>query len=828
MKRKNKTGCHPYNNGGQIFQTISQLSPLLNLIPGVGQAAAPLVGGLSQFLAQKANGVNSTSPTNYQNTQPFANGGSLKPLTQDSYEVTGAPYETDGNNLNYKGKNIALNYGETLDTSKDRVISDKYINPETGKKISDEDKRLKRMRAQSEKNGSPTDIASKNTQSLLSSMEDDLYQKQEILAHLNGDRNNMNTIKKYKTGGDIDLPVRDNTQELLNILRQLSIHSPQKIEDSEKPLPFPEDVIWSDGSIKNGFYNKTQSNETTTTTKGQSFNSKNTGSSKIKDLQAKLVSLGYDNIGRAGIKGNIDGIMGERTRSALRKAIASGKLDESYNNFLNTTKVLNNQSKLENKQEVNNNNSNNYNPQPYNPKKANVGQDQNGIYYDTDKAVSVYQTTTGQIVYRAPEYDGTGKNKNYKYLIRKDDGTYGSFESLDAVKRFDKVKQNKLSEYDTKINNLNNTINNYNQDIVVKTKNIENINNNIITNNNNLTNAQKRIQEFKEKEKRMNSHFSNTFNNTIQDYSTIAKKVKENDDNNKLNVLQHRILAQVNKKEAIEEAERQRNSIQSQRKKMANGGTIFSSDMTNSLNNAVTKYKNDKLNQPLYGPNGEIIPSDYGINQQPGKKSFLNNLTDSIGAMTSGEKVGLGTNALSLGLKAVESFMPVQKEPYRYNNAAISLNSLDPTAALGINQSSYNSALNDLNNQSTTGSNRAALAANLFGNKLKSDNDVLMHYGEANQNNAVQYEQRMAQRNAENNAMSYQVDDLNSRNRGARENMRMGLYGDLSTMGLNTANVLNNRLSQQATLAALKKMAPDVYNNLMKQMDLQIQKTIKG
>jgi len=212
------------------------------------------------------------------------------------------------------------------------------------------------------------------------------------------------------------------------------------------------------------------------------------------------------------------------------------------------------------------------------------------------------------------------------------------------------------------------------------------------------------------------------------------------------------------------------------------------------------------------GMNGEYLGSNYGNSDDIMQRSGGGNMWSD---MTMGEKVGMGSAALSVALKATDAFGKVQKEPYRYNNAAISLNQLDPTAVLNNNQASYQSALNDLNNNSSTGANRQAIAANLFNNKLRANNDVMTKYGEANSNLATQYEQRLAQRNSENNQMSYQVDDMNSRNKGAAQQMRSGVYSDLSTLGLDQANILNNRMSQQATLEALKKMAPDVYARLM-------------
>lgn len=632
------------------------------------------------------------SMRNYIN-KGFESGGDLSKIANGAYQVNGAPHMTDGNAINYKGQNINLDYGETLDTNKDRVISDKYFNPETGKKFSDEDKSLKRIRAKSEKsNALSSDPAARGTIDITSKMEDDLFNKQEMIASLLGDRNN-NDMKRtqqaqrtpafgYEEGGQLQ-PV-DKAQDLLNQMREMIqiMNRVKPLDQSTRPEVFPEDVVWRDNNNQPIDNTIPASKEVSTTRPTSRKNN------KVAEIQNKLISLGFDNIGKAGVKGDVDGIMGARTKAALRKAIASKKLDESYSRFLNQST----QEKKKSSSQVNN--------------QANVA-----------------RTVTDELM---PQYD-----------------------------------DNETSDYK------------FNTDI----------------------DWQKMMANSKQKPK----------------YMPDPKKKKE---------------------KSIGVAD----LMYGNSKYYAQGGYI----------DPLQQLGLKPLGQvtPTYDPTlaarslSSLSPVRTSSTNQPGL-SNVSSIINSIGSgtearnnpfnqMTLGEKIGLGSSALSVALKGIESFQPLQKEPYRYNNAGISLNQLDPTAVLNQNQASYTASLNDINNQSTTGSNRQAILSSLYSNKMKSDSDIMGKYNELNSNNATQYEQRLAQRNAENNAMSYQVDDLNSRNKGARENMRMGFYNDLSVLGMNNATVLNNRMSQQATLAALKKMAPDVYENLMKTMDANLRKQIGG
>jgi len=1082
--KTNRKGIQNYYiDGGQIFETIGSLAPLLNMIPGVGQAAAPLVGLGASFLGSKYkqanqnnNGSNPTGYTNsnafgyadggpvdpkfkgvnmarentavrpignnsteaklralvsYHNTNAptnenakladyyqsqlnnlnqnrqayqkglvspekigsvigntaldlipgklgkalnfakaaqggpnelipfkdalqyigelgvgggnssfkFAEGGSLQSLNSTSQVVTGAPNEIDGNQINYKGTSINLNHGETLDTNRDRVISDKYINPETGKRIIDEDKRLKSLRGKAEKIYQTTnDTAAKNTIKRTQEMEDNLYSIQENEAMKRGDRNSDGSTvqkgKRYKDGGslqpkntaeqeliaqlmhnknvqfhqdratlvdnagldpmsaqemgiknysrrapniDIEDP-RDSTiptrnAELIAQMQQLiqQINRPQHLEQPNRMRKddsmFGTDVTWSQGgpqsetatnypaftpSATPGISSSTATNNGKPTEYIPSNNKVSTmadkpatkGRAANLELQRKLVELGYSNIGKAGIKNDIDGIIGGRTNAAIRDAVASGKLDNSYLNYIGKPKAAS----------------------------------------STKAAVRAGAKARAKARAEEADHTKTGTDgfpldetnqwpSDFKIPERKEKGftDWNNFQASNKS-RFDNGSPNASAQeeesgltmrYDPLTGAIvRSTYNNSGKESLGGMA--TDIGNSIlgilvpgggmataargakvattVNNTQKLLNAgQKALNAGKVVEK-------------VGKVSEAAVKAKG--DWQFLKNAMEAAKAAGNSEKAAKIAARMSEYSKIGREAFATGGSLKSYALgtgPNDLKGPLLSNQNPTYDQMGLNPLGQLNygdtftkttdplflrptsglsvksnmpqanPTDLikQYDQVNGTKPIGQSSSNMWSDMTMGEKVGLGTSALSVALKATDSFGKIQKEPYRYNNAAISLNQLDPTAILNNNQQSYQSALNDLNNNSSTGSNRAAIAANLFNNKLRANNDVMTKYGEQNSNLATQYEQRLAQRNSENNNMAYQVDDLNSKNRGAAQQMRQGVYGDLATLGLNQANVLNNRLSQNATLEALKMMAPAVYENYMKNIKLK-------
>lgn len=215
------------------------------------------------------------------------------------------------------------------------------------------------------------------------------------------------------------------------------------------------------------------------------------------------------------------------------------------------------------------------------------------------------------------------------------------------------------------------------------------------------------------------------------------------------------------------------------------------------------------------------IASDFRSRQAAGQgngNGFLNNLT-------LGEKIGMGTGIASVGLKAIEAFQKPRMQSAYFNNAPINKQQLDPTMALRTNDDSYLTALNDANNQTSSFNQRQSYGQSLFANKLGANNQIMTDYVNRNIGLSQQYDEQLGNRNRENNAAQLQADSTNSANRSAAARMRMGVYGDIATLGSNIANVENNKYTQDKTLAILKQLNPDVYKNVIDRMSEDLNKT---
>lgn len=206
--RKNKQS---YSTGGNILSGISALAPLLNLVaPGVGTGVGAIAGMGATALNNKEQNTINTMPTQYKNTNAFGynTGGDLSQLSPTAYSVDGAPNKVDGNPVNIGGQQINLDHGEMLDTKNNRVFSDKYFNPLSGKKIADEAKSIERAKksVMMKKN----DNLSESTLKHLSMQSDSLFGIQEQIATMDGKRNTDGSTvqqgQQYATGGNYPNP----------------------------------------------------------------------------------------------------------------------------------------------------------------------------------------------------------------------------------------------------------------------------------------------------------------------------------------------------------------------------------------------------------------------------------------------------------------------------------------------------------------------------------------------------------------------------------------------------------------------------------------------
>lgn len=194
---------------------IKALAPVAAVIPGVGPLAAAGIGAAGS-LAGMLDKPTATNPSvGYANKNPYgmATGGSMEQISPNSVEVTGAPNQTDGNQINYKGQPINVDHGEVIDHSKDIVFSDKLFDPRSGKSFADTVKPMEKLIGKLSK--MPSNI-NNNTIKALEQQKQKVFQTQEQVAAALGQRNSDGStvqpgqpamasggkIKSYVTGGD--------------------------------------------------------------------------------------------------------------------------------------------------------------------------------------------------------------------------------------------------------------------------------------------------------------------------------------------------------------------------------------------------------------------------------------------------------------------------------------------------------------------------------------------------------------------------------------------------------------------------------------------------
>jgi hypothetical protein len=186
------------------------------------------------------------------------------------------------------------------------------------------------------------------------------------------------------------------------------------------------------------------------------------------------------------------------------------------------------------------------------------------------------------------------------------------------------------------------------------------------------------------------------------------------------------------------------------------------------------------------------------------------------GFLSDGDKISLYGNLAGMVPKAIEAFGKTQVEPYRLQNTPITQQQMDPTNALYNSSKEYRDMLYNVNDTSGTLAGANSMRQAAFASKLGADNSIISQYDEKNKGLQTQYEERLAQRQGANNASMMQTDDLNSRNRGASQQMRMGVYSDIQGMAQFLGNTKNQRAKDEMMVKLRAKLSPEIMAKLAK------------
>jgi len=191
----------------------------------------------------------------------------------------------------------------------------------------------------------------------------------------------------------------------------------------------------------------------------------------------------------------------------------------------------------------------------------------------------------------------------------------------------------------------------------------------------------------------------------------------------------------------------------------------------------------------------------------PGREGIGNLLKDNAGT-------GLQVMGL-LGQGATLLQKPERQKLYQ-NNAPINQQRYDAAPALNRSQYNFNALKTGLSN-SVGDAARTSNLQQAFANKTMNEASIVNEYAQMNQQSQRDYETRLGQRQSENNQYKYTTDDLNSRNKAARDN---SVRQFLSTLG-GLGGEINNQKSNTQAVGWLLKAYPDLAPYI-KEMGLKI------
>lgn len=132
----------------------------------------------------------------------FKTGGDIK-LNSNAFQVQGNSQQVDGNMYNMGDQQVALDHNEVVVDK--FVFSDSLTNPLTGNKFSKDAKMIEKSIGKSEKKVNMyNDLIANKTAKYSNMMSDDLKAAHEMIATIQGHRNQDGSTKQnYATGGEI-------------------------------------------------------------------------------------------------------------------------------------------------------------------------------------------------------------------------------------------------------------------------------------------------------------------------------------------------------------------------------------------------------------------------------------------------------------------------------------------------------------------------------------------------------------------------------------------------------------------------------------------------
>ena len=146
------------------------------------------------------------------------------------------------------------------------------------------------------------------------------------------------------------------------------------------------------------------------------------------------------------------------------------------------------------------------------------------------------------------------------------------------------------------------------------------------------------------------------------------------------------------------------------------------------------------------------------------------------------------------------------KQPYRVSGSPISLQQMDPSSARLQNQYALNKARTDIS-ESPTASSYMAGVQNVYGNLSRADAQISSAYDNANREARLEYENRLAARDAQNIQSRFITDQIRQQDEAAYFNQLYDILTSVGNIGKAKASKKSNEEAVQNLISAFPDIA---------------------
>lgn len=168
--------------------------------------------------------------------------------------------------------------------------------------------------------------------------------------------------------------------------------------------------------------------------------------------------------------------------------------------------------------------------------------------------------------------------------------------------------------------------------------------------------------------------------------------------------------------------------------------------------------------------------------------------------------LGMALQMAALGGQGAMLLGGVDRQPLRLANSPINVQQFDPTQSLAAQDNAY-SALRQQARNTTSRSSMMSNLQNMASNQARGQASIVDRYNQMNKQAQTQFEQRKAQREAQNLQRRYAVDQMRAQDEAAYRGGVNAFLGSISNLGQSKVSQAENRRSTDMILSAYPDIA---------------------